>query len=84
MLWPERRDTWRLGGKPAQAAYVEVAKAISQFEPVTMCVSDSQFENAQAQLPPSIRIVEISSNDACLSDALLPESGEIGAHSTCA
>ena len=27
MLWPCRSDNWRLGGKPAQQAFVEVAKA---------------------------------------------------------
>ncbi|NMB86780.1 MAG: agmatine deiminase, partial [Chloroflexi bacterium] len=32
MLWPERPDNWRQGGKPAQQAYVAVAAAISQFE----------------------------------------------------
>ena len=35
MLWPERSDNWRLGGKPAQAAFTAVATAISRSEPVT-------------------------------------------------
>ena len=39
MLWPERPDNWRQGGKPAQQTYANVAAAISRFEPVTMCVS---------------------------------------------
>lgn len=68
MLWPMRTDTWRAGAKPAQCAYVEVAKAIAKFEPVTMCVNADQFENARALLPPSIRVVEISSNDAWMRD----------------
>lgn len=68
MLWPTRTDTWRAGAKPAQRVYVEVAKAISEFEPVTMCVNSSQFENARALLPDNIRIVEISSNDAWMRD----------------
>ena len=25
MLWPQRPDNWRLGGKPAQRAFVAVA-----------------------------------------------------------
>ena len=29
MLWPERPDNWRLGGKPAQQAFVAVATAIA-------------------------------------------------------
>ena len=41
MIWPERNDNWRNGGKPAQEAYANVAKAISQFEPVTVIASRS-------------------------------------------
>lgn len=68
MLWPERTDTWRLGAKPAQQAYAEVAIAISKFEPVTMCVSARQYEHARAMLPDHIRVVEMSSNDAWMRD----------------
>ena len=39
MLWPQRPDTWRNGGKPAQRAFVEAARLISRFEPVTMGVN---------------------------------------------
>lgn len=28
IAWPERTDNWRLGAKPAQRAYAEVAEAI--------------------------------------------------------
>ncbi len=68
MLWPMRTDTWRSGAKPAQRAFAEVAKAISQFEPVTVCVNAEQFENARALLEDQIRVVEISSNDAWMRD----------------
>ena len=65
MVWPERPDNWRLGGKPAQAAFTAVAKAIAEFEPVTICVSAGQYENARARLDGSdIRLVEISTDDA--------------------
>ncbi|MCB0211660.1 MAG: agmatine deiminase [Anaerolineae bacterium] len=68
MLWPHRPDNWRLGGKPAQQAFVEVAKAIATFEPVTMAVSHSQYQNARYMLPEYIRVVELSSNDAWMRD----------------
>ncbi len=68
MLWPTRTDTWRSGAKPAQRVYSKVAKAISMFEQVTMCVGAEQFENARALLPDDIRIVELSSNDAWMRD----------------
>ena len=69
MVWPERPDNWRLGGKPAQAAFTAVAKAIAEFEPVTICVSAGQYENARARLDGSnIRLVEISTDDAWVRD----------------
>ncbi|MFS0863994.1 agmatine deiminase [Fredinandcohnia sp. 179-A 10B2 NHS] len=68
MLWPERTDTWRLGAKPAQKAFAEVAIAISKFEPVTIGVSSNQYEHVREILPKQIRVVEISSNDAWMRD----------------
>ncbi|MDO5331932.1 MAG: agmatine deiminase family protein, partial [Bacillota bacterium] len=68
MLWPERPDNWRDGAKPAQAVYANVAKAISQFEPVTMCVSTAQYKNCRNHLPSNIRVVEMSSNDSWIRD----------------
>ena len=68
MIWPERPDNWRLGAKPAQKVFAEVAAAISQFEPITVCVSADQFANARQMLPAEVRVVEISSNDAWVRD----------------
>ena len=58
ILWPQRPDNWRLGGKPAQKVFVEVAKAINRFEPVTVGVNEDQYENARGMLPEEIRVVE--------------------------
>ena len=83
MIWPERPDNWRLGGKPAQAAHVAVAKAIARFEPVTVGVSAGQYENAIARLAgePNIRVVEISSDDAWVRDTgptfVINDSGDV-------
>lgn len=68
MIWPERPDNWRNGGKPAQEAYTNVAKAISQFEPVTVIVSPGQYQNARARLPEDIRVVEMVNDDAWVRD----------------
>ena len=68
MAWPERPDNWRLGAKPAQEAYAAVATAIAGSEPVTMAVSDAQFENCREMLPPEVRVVEISTDDAWIRD----------------
>ncbi len=68
MLWPERTDNWRSGAKPAQAAFAAVAAAISGGENVTVGASANQFENARARLPPGVRVVEITGNDAWVRD----------------
>jgi agmatine deiminase len=68
MAWPERPDNWRLGAKPAQEAYAAVGEAIAAAEPVTMAVSDAQFENCRAMLPPEVRVVEVSTDDAWIRD----------------
>lgn len=68
MIWPERPDNWRNGGKPAQQAFAAVAQAISSGEPVTVCVSRSQYVHSRTMLPEQIRIVEMSTNDAWIRD----------------
>ena len=68
MLWPERPDTWRYGAKPAQHAFVEVARAVRRFEPLTVGVNEDQYENAVHMLPQEVRVVELSSDDAWMRD----------------
>ncbi len=68
MIWPERPDNWRWGAKPAQAAYATVAEAIAASEPLTMAVSEAQFEHARAALSAAVRVVEVSSDDAWIRD----------------
>ena len=69
MIWPERPDGWRLGAKPAQAEFAAVATAIAQGgDPVTMGVSARQFDNARGVLPPEIRVVELTTDDAWMRD----------------
>lgn len=81
MLWPERGDTWRLGARPAQQAFVAVATAIAGSEPVSVGVSQAQFCNARAMLPQSVRVVELSHNDAWMRDmgptCVINKAGEV-------
>ncbi len=81
MVWPERPDNWRNGAKPVQKAFVNVACAIAEFEPVTMLVSSEQYANARARLPENIRVLEMSSDDAWVRDTgptfVINEKGEI-------
>jgi agmatine deiminase len=68
IAWPERPDNWRLGAKPAQQAFAAVAEAINVSEPVSVAVSDAQYEHCRSVLSPSIRVVEISTDDAWMRD----------------
>ncbi|MCD4720702.1 MAG: agmatine deiminase [Desulfobacula sp.] len=68
MLWPQRADNWRLNAAPAQKAFSQVARAIFQFEPVTIGVSKLQLEIAQNILPSDVEVVEIESDDAWMRD----------------
>ncbi|KPL84952.1 agmatine deiminase [Levilinea saccharolytica] len=68
MLWPERPDNWRLGAKPAQKTFAQVAAAIAQFEPLTIGVSNAQYLNARSLLPPTVRVVELSYDDSWMRD----------------
>lgn len=68
IIWPQRPDNWRLGGKPAQKIFVEVAKAIRMFEPVTVLVNSDQYDNACSMLPDNIRVLEVSNNDSWVRD----------------
>lgn len=83
MIWPQRTDNWRLGGKPAQEVYTEVAKTISKFTNVTMLVNTDQYQNARTRLPHNIRVIEMSNNDAWCRDCgpifLVNDKGEIRA-----
>ncbi|KAI5073740.1 hypothetical protein GOP47_0011753 [Adiantum capillus-veneris] len=66
--WPERPDNWRDHAIHAQRAFVQVASAISEFELVTVCASPEQWQNARNQLPPNVRVIEMSMNDSWLRD----------------
>ncbi|MBX2869658.1 MAG: agmatine deiminase, partial [Acidiferrobacterales bacterium] len=68
MIFPERADVWGIDPRPAQQVFANVANAVSQFEPVTMCVSKRSLPAARALLPNAVRMVEMATNDAWMRD----------------
>ncbi len=68
MIFPERPDSWQYGGYAARKAFVQIAEAIAESEQVTVCAGGARYDNARALLPPHIRVVEMSSNDAWARD----------------
>ena len=69
LVWPERPDTWRDGGKPAQGVWVLLAEAIAASEPVTVLASAGQWRNARSRLPAHVRLVEATTDDAWVRDS---------------
>jgi agmatine deiminase len=68
MVWPERPDNWRLRAVPAQATFTAVAEAVAKSEPVTMLASANQWERARAACSESIRVLELTTDDAWARD----------------
>jgi agmatine deiminase len=68
MAWPERPDNWRLAAEPAQETFAAVAEAINAAEPLSVAVSDAQFELCRSLLSSTVRVVEISTDDAWMRD----------------
>jgi agmatine deiminase len=81
MVWPERPDNWRLGAKPAQEAFSQVAQAICDHEPLTMVVSGGQYLNAREHLPAQVREVEMTTDDSWMRDTgptfVVNDAGEL-------
>src|SRR5258706_1539200 len=68
MAWPERRDNWRDGARPAQDGFAAVAAAIHESDPVTMAASAGELEHARSLLPAGVRVVELPTDDAWMRD----------------
>jgi agmatine/peptidylarginine deiminase len=74
MGWPESEDSkylWREGGEPARQAYANVAKAISQFEPLFMIANPGEpAANARKVFEdsPNVTVVEVPINDGWTRD----------------
>ena len=68
IIWPERPDNWRLGAKPAQKVFTEVASVIGKYEPITVVASRAQYSNAREMLPSYVRVVEMSNDDSWIRD----------------
>lgn len=70
MAWPhdDHPDAWGRSLRAAQRAFVRVATAISQFEPVKVVAHPEVFSETRRALPPSIEIVGIPQDDLWFRD----------------
>ncbi|WP_448205018.1 agmatine deiminase family protein [Azospirillum sp. sgz302134] len=69
MAWPCRPETWPEGAfDAATAAYTEVARAISRFEPVTMVCDPADVADASLACGPGVEILPLPISDSWIRD----------------
>ncbi len=69
MAWPCHEETWaKVGLKKARKAYAAVARAIAQYEPVTMLVNPDEAEEAATLCGESIHLLPLSIDDSWTRD----------------
>jgi agmatine deiminase len=68
MAWPCRPELWGEHMPAARQAYVEVAQAIAQFEPVTMIARPDLTAEASLQCGQGISILPLDHDDSWLRD----------------
>jgi len=69
--FPCRPDSWHFELYRAQTSYINVARTIAQFEPVTLLTAQKYLDTAQSlhnKNSKNIEITELSMNDAWLRD----------------
>lgn len=68
MGWPCRTALWGTHLDEAEAAYVEVAEAVADHEPVTMLAPPGHAERAARRCGPRVEVVELPIDDSWLRD----------------
>ncbi|GGT19376.1 agmatine/peptidylarginine deiminase [Nonomuraea spiralis] len=69
MAWPTREELWRGGLEAARAEYAAVARAIAEFEPVTMVAAPGQGGTAERCCGLGVTVVEAPIDDSWLRDS---------------
>lgn len=68
MAWPVRAETFPNGLPAARTAYAEVAKAIAQFEPVTMICPDSEVAEVSLACGKGVEVLPLVTSDSWIRD----------------
>ncbi len=69
MAWPHRSDLYGQRLAETQMGYAAVARAIAEFEPVTMVAHPGHAAGARAALGNSVEVMEIAIDDAWIRDS---------------
>lgn len=75
MSWPVRASAWLEGLDEAERGYAEVARAIAEFENLTMVArpirdesGSSALERAKKMLPPTVELWDLNHDDSWIRD----------------
>ncbi|GBD42766.1 Putative agmatine deiminase [bacterium HR40] len=68
MAWPCREEIWPFGIETARRAFAEVARAIAEFEPVTMICRPDLLASASLELGPGIGLLPMPLDDSWMRD----------------
>lgn len=83
MAWPCREALWGDGLDAARAAHADVARAIAEFEPVTMVCNPADVAEASLATGSGVEMLSLPINDSWLRDNgptfLLDGNGGLGA-----
>ncbi|MEV7277322.1 agmatine deiminase family protein [Streptomyces sp. NPDC093111] len=69
MAWPTRPDLWGSVLNDVKEEYANVARAIAEFEPVTMVAPPGHGEDARTWCGPEITVVELPLDDSWFRDS---------------
>ncbi len=69
LAWPQRQATWRSGGiEGARRIHAELAKALSEFEKVTMVCSPAEIAEASLMCGSGIELTPLPLSDGWMRD----------------
>lgn len=68
MAWPVRAETFPNGLEAARTAYAGVAKAIAQFEPVTMLCPEGEIASVSLACGPGVSVLPTPTSDSWVRD----------------
>lgn len=82
MAWPCRTEVWGDRLEKTRQGYADIAKAISQFEPVTMLVQPADLISARQIIDQEVEILEMVIDDSWTRDSgpcfVVNDKGELG------
>ncbi|MER8185100.1 agmatine deiminase family protein [Kitasatospora sp. NPDC094015] len=69
MAWPTRAELWGATFEEVKREYAQVARAIAEFEPVTMVACPGQGEEARGLCGDGVEVVELPLDDSWFRDS---------------